>query len=339
MLNHISEYIITTYGTGEWHQYINDAQLVQRLFGFEILVAPYTIAHLKLRLFLRAQGWRTDERLRIYLTNTLEEPVENSQRLAFAGFISDEANAAVSVKRDLPLLVILGNPPYPRHSANPSRDSDGEFTFIGGLIEDYKRINGQPIGERNSKALQADYVKFIRWAQWRIDKNGEGVIGYIVNNSFLDGPIFRGMRKSLMDSFNAIYLLNLHGSIRRTEAVPEGEKDENVFDIQQGVVILLCVKKRDNPVRAEAYYADEWGPRADKYRKLVRNRPPNHGMERIATNTAPLPFVPQVAELRTEYEAGWEITDIFQTRSVAIVTGRDKLTLHRTPQIVRDHCS
>jgi predicted helicase len=336
VLKHISEYITTTYGTGEWHQYINDAQLVQRLFGFEILVAPYTIAHLKLSLFLQAQGWHTDERLRVYLTNTLEEPVENSQRLAFAGFISDEANAAVSVKRDLPLLVILGNPPYPRHSANPSRDSDGEFTFIGGLIEDYKRINGQPIGERNSKALQADYVKFIRWAQWRIDKNGEGVIGYIVNNSFLDGPIFRGMRKSLMDSFNAIYLLNLHGSIRRTEAVPEGEKDENVFDIQQGVVILLCVKKRDNPARAEAYYADEWGPRADKYRKLSETDLQTTAWRELQPTPPHYLFVPQAAELRTEYEAGWEITDIFQTRSVAIVTGRDKLTLHRTPQIVRE---
>ena len=105
------------------------------------------------------------------------------------------------MKRDEPLLVILGNPPYQRRSANPSRNSDGKFTFIGGLIEDYKQVDGQPLGERNSKALQADYVKFIRWAQWRIDKNGEGIIGYIVNNSFLDGPIFRGMRKSLMDSF------------------------------------------------------------------------------------------------------------------------------------------
>ncbi len=115
------------------------------------------------------------------------------------------------------------------------------------LIEDYKRVDGQPLGEKNSKALQADYVKFTRWAQWRIDRNGEGVIGYIVNNSFLDGPIFRGMRKSLLDSFNTIYLLNLHGSNRKTEAAPTAQRDENVFDIVQGVSILLCVKQRDNP--------------------------------------------------------------------------------------------
>ena len=247
VLTHINRYIMTTtYGTGEWHQYINDPKLVQRLFGFEILVAPYTIAHLKLSLFLQAQGWGATERLRVYLTNTLEEPIEK-ELAAFAEFISDEANAAVSVKRDEPLLVILGNPPYPHHSANPSRDSNGKFTFIGRLIEDYKQVDGQPLGEKNPKALQGDYIKFIRWAQWRIDKNGEGIIGYIVNNGFLDGPISRGMRKSLLDSFNAIYLLNLHGSNRRREAVPETERDENVFDIVQGVSILLCVKQRDNP--------------------------------------------------------------------------------------------
>ena len=333
VLNHISAYITTTYGTGMWNRYINDAQLVQRLFGFEILVAPYTIAHLKLSLFLRAQGWDAVKHLRIYLTNTLEEPVEK-ELYAFAEFISDEANAAVSVKRDEPLLVILGNPPYPRDSANPSRDSDGEFTFIGGLIEDYKQVDGQPLGEKNSKALQADYVKFIRWAQWRIDKNGEGVIGYIVNNSFLDGPIFRGMRKSLLDSFNAIYLLNLHGSSRRKEAIPTAQKDENVFDIQQGVSILLCVKQRDNPTSAEVHYADMWGTRAEKYNTLLANSVQTTEWSKLAPISHRYLFVPQATQRSEGYEIGWEVTGIFQTGQVAIVTGRDKLTLHRTPETV-----
>ncbi len=335
VLSQISEYIVTTYGTGEWHQYINDPQLVQRLFGFEMLVAPYTIAHLKLSLFLQAQGWGSTERLRVYLTNTLEEPIEK-ELYAFAEFISDEANAAVSVKRDEPLLVILGNPPYPRHSMNPSRDSDGEFTFIGGLIEDYKQVDGQPLGERNSKALQGDYVKFIRWAQWRIDKNGEGVIGYIVNNSFLDGPIFRGMRRSLLDSFNAIYLLNLHGSSRKREAAPTGQRDENVFDIVQGVSILLCVKQRDNLAPAEVYYTDMWGSREEKYRRLSETDFQNTAWSELQPTLPDYLFVPQAPELRAEYEAGWEITDIFQMGSVAIVTGRDKLTLHRTPETLQE---
>ena len=335
VLNHISEYITTTYGTGDWHQYINDAQLVQRLFGFEILVAPYTIAHLKLSLFLRAQGWRPAERLRIYLTNTLEEPVEK-ELYTFAEFISHEANAAVSVKRDEPLLVILGNPPYPRHSMNPSRDSDGELTFIGGLIEDYKQVDGQPLGERNSKVLQADYVKFTRWAQWRINKNGEGIIGYIVNNSFLDGPIFRGMRKSLLDSFNAIYLLNLHGSSRKREAAPTTQRDENVFDIVQGVSILLCVKQRDNPSPAEVYYADMWGSREVKYRTLSETDVQTTRWMQLQPTSPFYLFVPQTTERLAEYEQGWEITDIFQTRSVAVMTGRDKLTLHRTPETLQE---
>ena len=335
VLNHISEYITTTYGTGEWYQYINDPQLVQRLFGFEVLVAPYTIAHLKLSLFLRAQGWHEAKHLRIYLTNTLEEPVEK-ELYAFAEFISDEANAAVSVKRDEPLLVILGNPPYPRDSANPSRDSDGEFTFIGRLIEDYKQVDGQPLGDKNLKALQADYVKFIRWAQWRIDKNGEGVIGYIVNNSFLDGPIFRGMRRSLLDSFNAIYLLNLHGSNRRKEAVPETERDENIFDILQGVSILLCVKQRDNPNSAEVYYADMWGSREDKYRMLSEIDVQTTEWMQLQPTPPLYLFVPQITERITEYEQGWGINNIFQTGQVAIITGRDKLTIHRTPEILQE---
>ena len=327
VLNHISEYITTTSGTGVWNRYINDSQLVQRLFGFEILVAPYTIAHLKLSLFLRAQGWDAAERLRVYLTNTLEEPIEK-ELYTFAEFISDEANAAVSVKRDEPLLVILGNPPYPRHSMNPSRDSDGELTFIGGLIEDYKLIDGQPLGEKNPKALQADYVKFTRWAQWRIDRNGEGVIGYIVNNGFLDGPTARGMRKSLLDSFNAIYLLNLHGSNRKTEAVPENGSDENVFDILQGVSILLCVKQRDNPAPAAVYYADIWGNREEKYGILSGTDVQTTEWMQLQPTSPLYLFLPQTTEFITEYERGWEITDIFQTSSIGIVTARDKLTIH-----------
>ena len=187
VLDHIHEHVTTNYGTGDWNQYIN-AQLVKRIFGFELLVAPYTIAHLKLGMFLQAQGWRANERLGIYLTNALEQPDEMQVPLPFAAFISDEANAALSVKRDEPILVILGNPPYSRHSVNPSRDSKGQLTFIGKLIEDYKQVDGEPLGEAPSKALQDDYVKFIRWAQWRIDKNGEGITGYIVNFSFINGP-------------------------------------------------------------------------------------------------------------------------------------------------------
>ena len=300
------------------------------------MVAPYTIAHLKLSRFLRAQGWHEAERLRIYLTNTLEEPVEK-ELYAFTEFISDEANAAVSVKRDEPLLVILGNPPYQRKLANPSRDSDGKLTFIGRLIEDYKWVDEQLIDRMSQKkSLQSDYVKFIRWAQWRIDRNGEGIIGYIVNNSFLDGPVFRGMRQHLRNSFNVIYLLNLHGSNRKTEDVPETERDENVFGIVQGVSILLCVKRRDNPAPAEVFYADMWGSREQKYRMLSEIDVQTTEWRRLQPTSPLYLFVPQIIERKTEYEQGWEITDIFQTSSIGIVTARDKLTIHRTPETLRE---
>ena len=334
VLDHICEYVTTTYGTGDWNRYIN-AQLVKRLFGFELLVAPYTIAHLKLSLFLQTQGWQATERLRIYLTNTLEEPIEREQRLPFAGFISDEANAAVSVKRDEPLLVILGNPPYKRHSANPSRDN-GNLTFIGELIEDYKQVDGQPLDESTSKALQDDYVKFIRWAQWRIDKNGEGVIGYIVNNNFLDASTVRGMRQNLLNSFNDIYLLNLHGSSRKMEAVSTTQKDENVFDISQGVCILLCVKERDNPTPAKVYYANMWGSREDKYNTLSEANVQSTEWCELQPTSPYYLFVPQATDYSAEYETGWQITDIFQTKSIGIVTARDKLTIHRTVEEVRE---
>ncbi len=333
-LDHIREFVTANYGTGDWNQYIND-QLVKRIFGFELLVAPYTIAHLKLSLFLQAQGWRADERLAIYLTNTLEQPAEVVESIPFAAFISDEANAALSVKRDEPILAILGNPPYKQHSANPSRVGRN-LTFIGELMEDYSQVDGEPLGEINPRALQDDYVKFIRWAQWRIDKNGEGVIGYIVNNSFLDAPTARGMRQSLLDSFNVIYVLNLHGSNRRTEAVPTAERDENVFDIIQGVCILLCVKERDNPTTANVYYADMWGSREEKYRKLSENDVQSTMWCDLQPTSPYYLFVPQATDYSAEYESGWKITDIFQTSSIGIVTARDKLTIHRTAEEIRE---
>ena len=332
VLDHVREYVAETYGTGEWMQYVN-ARLVKRIFGFELLVAPYTIAHLKLSLFLQAQGWRADERLGIYLTNTLEQPDEMQPSIPFAGFISDEANAALSVKRDEPLLAILGNPPYPRNSANPSRIGNN-LTFIGELIQDYRQVDGEPLGDKNSKALQADYVKFTRWAQWRIDKNGEGVIGYIVNNSFLDGPMFRGMRQSLLGSFNAIYLLNLHGSNRKTEAIPTAQRDQNVFDISQGVCLLLCVKESDNTTTTKVHYADVWGSREEKYNILSETDVQSTEWCELQPISPYYLFVPQATDYSAEYESGWVVTDIFQTGQVAIVTGRDKLTIHQTAEEV-----
>ena len=335
VLSHIRQHVTETYGSGIWQQYMQ-GNLVQRLAGFEILVAPYTIAHLKLSLFLQANGWiqQESDRLSIYLTNTLEEPVEK-ERFAFTGFISDEANAAVWMKRDAPVLAVIGNPPYPRNSATPSRDEKGNLTFIGRLMEDYKRIDGKPMGRENFQPLQADYVKFIRWGQWRIDTSRQGIVGYIVNNSFLEGTIFRGMRQSLLNSFSEIYLLNLHGSTRKAEAVPDGKKDENVFDIQQGIAILLCVKKPDNVDETTLHYADLWGTREEKYRILSESDVQNTAWRELRPTSPLYLFAPQETERREEYEHGWALTDIFQVKSTGICTGRDKVTLHRTEAALR----
>ena len=335
VLDHIRDYVIENYGTGDWNRYIN-ANLVKRIFGFELLVAPYTIAHLKLSLFLQAQGWRSNERLGIYLTNALEQPDEMQPPLPFAAFISDEANAALAVKKDEPILVIIGNPPYSRHSVNPSRDSRGELTFIGKLIEDYKKIDGEAIDEVAIKAVQDDYVKFIRWAQWRIQRNGEGITGYIVNFSFINAPTLRGMRKSLLENFNTIYILNLHGSTRIQEKVPDGEKDENVFDIIQGVCILLCVKEKDNTEPAKVYYADMWGSREERYSMLSETDVQSTEWCELHSESPYYLFVPQETDYSAEYESGWRINDIFQTSSIGIVTARDKLTIHHTAKEVRE---
>lgn len=336
-LRHIYRYITDTYGSGYWQRYVN-GKLVERLSGFEILVASYTIAHLKLSLFLQDQGWDpTDsERLSIYLTNTLEEAQEK-ETIPFAGFITEEANAAVKVKRDTPILAIIGNPPWPRKSANPSRRKGGKLTFIGNLIEDYKKVDGEPFDD-NFQPLQADYVKFIRWAQWRIEKNGEGVIGYVVRDSFLNGEAFRGMRQSLINSFNIIYLFNIHGNPFAKEAIPDGEKDENVFEIQQGVSILLCVKKRDDLTPAKVCYADMWGTRKEKYQTLLDTDVQNTDWEKLRPKSPRYLFVPRQIEQKREkeYKKGWAISDIFSQGLTGLFTGQDELAIQRTSELAHN---
>ncbi len=232
---------------GQWPGYVQ-RDLLPRLFGFELLMAPYAVAHFKLGLELAArdldQLWREHwtyefqpgERLNIYLTNTLDDAGHKMQHLIGpAEAISQEAEAAAAVKAKLPVLVVLGNPPYSGHSAN-----DGEW--IKGLVRDYYFVDGKPLGERNPKWLQDDYVKFIRWAQWRIEQTGCGILAYITNHGYLDNPTFRGMRQQLMTAFDEIWLVDLHGNLKKKETTPDGSRDQNVFDIQQGVALSVFVK-------------------------------------------------------------------------------------------------
>jgi len=199
---------------------------------------------------------------------------------------------------------VLGNPPYSGHSANRSRDEKGKLTFIGKLIEDYKVVDGKPLGERNPKWLQDDYVKFIRFAQWRIVKTGEGIVGYITNHSYLDNPTFRGMRQSLLKSFNQIYVYDLHGSSKKKERTPDRSEDKNVFDIQQGVAILLCMKEIRNAKSACIFHADLWGIREYKYEYLYETDVSKTKWTQLRPVSPFYLFVPQDTGLRNAYEQG-----------------------------------
>ena len=223
------------FGEMSWTQYVRD-HLLPRVAGFELLMAPYAIAHLKLSLFLQESGYEFDpnQRLKVYLTNTLDNAPRKSEFL-FDEFIASEANEATSIKQDEPVMVVVGNPPYSGHSENK-----GEW--ISNLLKDYYQVDGQPLGEKNSKWLQDDYVKFIRFSQWRIQQTGMGILAFITNHGYLDNPTFRGMRRSLDKTFDEMYVFDLHGNSKKKEVAPDGSKDENVFDIQQGVAIGLMVK-------------------------------------------------------------------------------------------------
>ncbi|MFC1910945.1 type ISP restriction/modification enzyme, partial [Chloroflexota bacterium] len=316
---------------GMWNDYVA-GKLLKRIFGFELLMAPYAVAHLKLGLLLQETGYKfqSDERLGVYLTNTLDEAFKHAETL-FAQWISEEANAAARVKNDEPIMVVLGNPPYSGISANASirtvtdpktGKSKQELTWIGKLIEDYKIIDGKPLNERKHW-LQDDYVKFIRFGQWRIKETGKGILGFITNHGYLDNPTFRGMRQSLMNTFTDIYILNLHGNVRKEKLSVDGGKDENVFDIQQGVAIGIFVKEANRVGPAKVHYADMWGTRDTKYQALFETEINTAEWIELTPNTPFYFFVPREEELRPEYEKGWKITEILPINSTGIVTARD----------------
>ena len=219
---------------GRWSAYV-DSDLLPRLHGFELMMAPYTIAHLKLGMTLKETGYSSfDRRLGIYLTNSLEE-AESYDDTLFAGFglsqsIAEEAREAGVIKRETPIMVVIGNPPYSVSSSNK-----GEW--IQNLIKPYK----EGLGERKIN-LDDDYIKFLRFAEHFIEKNGTGIVAMITNNSFIDGITHRQMRKHLLETFDEIYILDLHGNSKKKEKASDGGKDENIFDIQQGVAISIFVR-------------------------------------------------------------------------------------------------
>jgi predicted helicase len=237
--------------------------------------------------------------------------------MGFARFITDEANAAAEIKRDRPIMVVLGNPPYSVSSAN-----QGEH--IEKLMDRYKAAVRD---ERNIQPLSDDYIKFIRFAHDRIERTGYGVIGMITNHSYLSGLIHRGMREELMKSFDEIYVLNLHGNALMGETAPDGGPDENVFDIRQGVAISLFVKKREGEGLAQVKYADLWGLRDGKYCYLWENDVNTTEWQDLGPVAPYFFFVPKDLDLLSEYERGWSVADIFPVNSTGIKTHRDHFVI------------
>ncbi|MEG4209666.1 type ISP restriction/modification enzyme [Microcoleus sp. S13_B4] len=311
----------------QWDSYVRD-NLLNRLFGFELLMAPYAIAHLKLGLELQELGYKFKgkQRLGIYLTNTLDEALKKSEIL-FGQFVAQEANEASTVKRDVPVMVVLGNPPYSGHSANKSE-------WIAGLVRDYYYVNGRPLDEKNPKWLQDDYVKFIRFGQWRVSETGYGVLAFVTNHGYLDNPTFRGMRQNLMQTFTDIYILDLHGNSKKKEVSPDGSPDQNVFDIQQGVSIGIFVKEPGKDTPAKVHHAELWGDRASKYESLNLLDINEVEWKAIEPQSSFYLFCPQDRNLWEEYDEGWKITDILPVHSVGIVTARDHLTIKWSSQEV-----
>jgi predicted helicase len=302
---------------GAWSGYV-DEHLIPRLNGFELLMASYSMAHLKLDMLLHETGYKPtkNQRFNIYLTNSLEEHHPDTGTL-FSNWLSTEANEANHIKRDTPVMCVIGNPPYSVSSTNK-----GEW--IQNLIADYKK----DLNERKIN-LDDDYIKFIRYGQYYIDKNGEGILAYISNNSFIDGITHRQMRKSLLESFDKVYILDLHGSAKKIETALDGSKDENVFDIQQGVSINIFVKTNDKKKGklAEVNHFELYGLRDEKYFKLLESNFNSFNWSKLDYSSPNYFFVPKDFSDEGSYIKGFKLDDVFIKYVSGFQTKRDKTTI------------
>ncbi|UCE08703.1 MAG: N-6 DNA methylase, partial [bacterium] len=318
------------YGEGGKSNFIKN-QILPNFFAFELMMAPYAIGHLKMSFLLEELGYRLadDERFNLYLTNTLE--LDELEQISIPGLssLSDESHLAGKIKKEQPILVILGNPPYSGISANINEWTERLLKEDIDGMQSYYRVDGEPLGEKNPKWLQDDYVKFLRFAQWKIQQAGFGLVGIITNHSYLDNPTFRGMRQSLMKTFTEIYILDLHGNSLKKETAPDGGKDENVFDIRQGVAIALFIKQKDKK-GCKVYHRDLYGLREIKYDWLFKNSFNKKNYSEIKPRSPYYFFIKRTTESILHYLDWKKINEIFAINSVGIVTARDKLTIRWT---------
>jgi predicted helicase len=314
-----------------WSEYVQEGML-DRIFGFELLMAPYAICHLKLGLFLEEMGYtfNRNKRLGVYLINSLEDInlKEEEQQLALdipemERLIAEESASGYRVKKSEPVRVVIGNPPYSVNSVNKS-----------GWVTDLVRNAYYPnddMKERNPKMLLDDYVKFIRFGQWRIDQTQQGILAFITNHGYLDNPTFRGMRWSLGRSFNQVKVMDLHGNTKKKEVSLDGSRDENVFDIQQGVAVGLLVKDQeaqaDSSSLRKAFHAHLYGNRTSKYDWLQTHDVLSTDWHELKPQAPFYLLIPQNTNLLGEYEQGWKITDVMPVNSTGVKTHRDHFVI------------
>lgn len=310
---------------GMWPGYV-ESDLLPRLNGFELLMASYTMAHIKIDFALRETGVTPSgkDRFRVFLTDSLSDWHKELPGGLFASALAPEQKGADEVKRDTPVMVVLGNPPY-------SGESQNKGDWIMKLMEAYKVEPGgkTKLQERNPKWLNDDYVKFIRLAEHYVEKNGEGIVAYITPHGFLDNPTFRGMRWHLMQTFDEIWTLNLHGNSKKKEVAPDGGKDECVFNIMQGVAITLFVKKGNREENnCRVYYADLWGKKKEKLAALDEATMDSIEWKEVEPTEPMLFFTPRDTAGEAEWNAGFGVAELMKVNGMGIITKRDNLCIH-----------
>ena len=308
--------------------------ILKNLFGFELMIAPYSVAHLKLSILLKTMKFEQNSRFQIYLANTLDDP--NLEPNSLFGFfnLTKEGRKAKEIKNQKDIIAIIGNPPYSGTSQNPSKNGKN-LTWIGERIDKYKFDGDKKLGERNPKWLQDDYVKFISFAQFQIEQKGSGVISYIVPHGFLDNPTFRYFRKSLLETFDKIYLLDLHGNGNKKETTPNGGKDENIFDIKQGVTIAIFIKT-SSAKKCQVFHGDIFGLRKEKFESLAKINFKKLCKTRIYPKSDMYYFIPRNTEFEKEYMKFWSVKDIFQTSNSGIVSMGDKFIIAKDKEILKN---
>ena len=312
------------------HSLVRD-NFLPHFYGFELMASPYVIAHMKLSQFLEDSGVGLEaaERVNILLTNTLDKSKQNG--FSTMASLAEEAQLAQDVKAS-PVLVIVGNPPYSGHSQNQGKwiqcllhgVDDGKPISGNYYKSDGEKLSAQ--GEKNTKWLQDDYVKFIRFAQWKMQTEERGIVAIITNHAFLDNPTFRGMRQSLTETFDALYFLDLHGNISNYETPPGGGNDENVFDISQGVAVSLLVKNRKAKQKG-VFHADLWGSREAKYAACAAKKVKDIKWKKIAPVSPFYFFTPRGKSGEGKFRSFYAVDKIFGIKSVGCTTARDRFTL------------